>query len=130
VTFERAGSFLSRIERIIAPVLGSAETRSAAVAPPEDDATEREIDAVVAAGDESHDAPVEALPGPAPIPSAADIQRLVCGLTVKRTATGGLVIEAPPETASTLGALFSGIAALLQAAGAPSEEIRLERTDQ
>ena len=130
VTFERAGSFLSRIERIIAPVLGSAETRSAAVAPPEDDATEREIDAVVAAGDESHDAPVDAAPGPAPIPSAADIQRLVSGLTVKHTATGGLVIEAPPETASTLGALFSGIAALLQAAGAPSEVIRLERTDQ
>jgi hypothetical protein len=130
VTFERAGSFLSRIERIIAPVLGSAQTRSAAVAPPEDDATEREIDAVVAAGDESHDAPVDAAQGPAPIPSAADIQHLVCGLTVKRTATGGLVIEAPPETASTLGALFSGIAALLQAAGAPSEEIRLERTDQ
>jgi hypothetical protein len=130
VTFERAGSFLSRIERIIAPVFGSAETRSAAVAAPEDAATEREIDAVVAAGDESHDAPVEALPGPAPIPSAADIQRLVSGLTVKRTATGGLVIEAPPETASTLGALFSGIAALLRAADAPSEKIRLERTDQ
>jgi hypothetical protein len=111
-------------------VLGSAETRSVAVAPPEDDATEREIDAVVAAGDESHDAPVVVAEGPAPIRSAADIQRLVSGLTVKHTATGGLVIEAPPETASTLGALFSGIAALLQAAGAPSEEIRLERTDQ
>jgi hypothetical protein len=119
VTFERAGSFLSRIERIIAPVLGSAETRSVAVAPPEDDATEREIDAVVAAGDESHDAPVDGAQGPAPIPSAVDIQRLVSGLTVKHTATGGLVIEAPPETASTLGALFSGIAALLQAAVAP-----------
>jgi hypothetical protein len=34
-----------------------------------------------------------------------------------------LVIQAPPETASTLGALFSGIAALLQAADAPGEEI-------
>ena len=130
VTFERAGSFLSRIERIIAPVLGPAEIPSAAVAPREDDATEREIDAVVAAGDESRDAPVEAAPGPVPIPSAADIQRMVSGLTVNRTANGGLVIQAPPETASTLGALFSGIAELFHAAGAPREEIRLERKDR
>jgi hypothetical protein len=124
VTFERAGSFLSRIERIIAPVLGPAETPAATVAGPEDDAKEREIDAVVAAGDESHDAPVDAAPGRAPIPSAADIQRMVSGLTVKRTANGGLVIQAPPKAASTLGALFSGIAELLQAAAAPREDIR------
>jgi hypothetical protein len=119
VTFERSGSFLSRIERIVAPALAPAQTRAAAVAAPEDDATEREIDAVVAAGDESRDAPVEAAPGPESIPSAAEIQRLVSGLTVQRTANGGLVIEAPPETASTLGALFSGMAQLLQAAAAP-----------
>jgi hypothetical protein len=77
---------------------------------------------VVAAGDESRDAAVEAAPGPAPIPGAADIQRPVSGLTVKRTANGGLVIQAPPETASTLGALFSGIAALLQAADATGRD--------
>jgi hypothetical protein len=53
---------------------------------------------------------------PEPIPSSADIQRLVSGLVVQRTANGGLVIEAPPETASTLAALFSGMAQLLQAA--------------
>jgi hypothetical protein len=53
------------------------------------------------------------------MPSAATIQRLVAGVTVQRTASGGLVIEAPPETASTLGALFSGMAQLLQAATAP-----------
>ena len=38
---------------------------------------------------------------------------------MQRTASGGLVIEAPPETASTLAALFSGMAQLLQAAAAP-----------
>ena len=73
----------------------------------------------MAAGDESRDAPGAAPPGPEPMPSAADIQRLVSGLTVQRTASGGLVIEAPPETASTLAALFSGMAQLLQAAAAP-----------
>jgi hypothetical protein len=57
MTFERAGSFLSRIERIVAPARAPALTRAAHVAAPEDDATEREIDAVLAAGDESPDAP-------------------------------------------------------------------------
>lgn len=45
-----------------------------------------------------------------------DIQRLVSGLTIQRTAAGGLVVEAPPETASTLAALFSGMAQLFQQA--------------
>ena len=74
----------------------------------------------MAAADESRDAPSVNTPGPEPAPSAADIQRLVSGLTVQRTATGSLVIEAPPETASTLAALFSGMAQLLQAAAAPT----------
>jgi hypothetical protein len=114
VTFERSGSFLSRIERIVAPT--PARAHAAAVAAPEDDAAEREIDAVVAVGDESRDAPGAGPLVPEPIPAAADIQRLVSGLMVQRTANGGLVIEAPPETAATLAALFSGMAQLLQAA--------------
>ncbi len=80
---------------------------------------EREIEAVVAAGDESRDAADATSPGTEPMPPAADIQRLVAALSVQRTATGGLVIEAPPEAASTLAALFSGMAQLLQAAAAP-----------
>ena len=50
--------------------------------------------------------------------AAVTLQRLVAGVTVRRTANGGLLIEAPPDTASTLGALFSGMAQLLQAAAA------------
>jgi hypothetical protein len=46
------------------------------------------------------------------------VQRLVAGVTVQRTASGGLVMEAPPETASTLAALFAGMAQLLKAAAA------------
>ncbi|MQA31573.1 MAG: hypothetical protein GEU82_17355 [Luteitalea sp.] len=115
VAFDRAGSFLSRIERMVAP----AGPRAAAAAAPENDAVESEIDAMVAAGDESRDSPGAAAPVPAPIPSAAEIQRLVSALAVQRTANGGLLIVAPPETASTLAALFSGMAQLLQAAAAP-----------
>src|SRR5438876_2729323 len=53
VAFDRSGSFLSRIERMVTPELTPAQTGAAVVAAPEDDATESEIDAVVAAGDES-----------------------------------------------------------------------------
>jgi len=75
---------------------------------------------VVAAGDESHDVALATIANaPEPADSAAAIQRLVAGVTVRRTASGGLVIEAPPEAASTLGALFSGMAQLLQAAATP-----------
>ena len=118
MAFERSGSFLSRIERIVAPPLVPRHTRAADVGAREEDSAERELEAVVAAGDESRDAPDARCTRPATIPSAADIQRLVSGLTIQRTAAGRLVVEAPPETAATLAALFSGMAQLFQAAAA------------
>jgi hypothetical protein len=121
VAFERSGSFLSRIERMVAPALERAPAaRDVEAADSEDDAAEREIDAIVTAGDESRDASPPAAPEPGPPGFARDVQRLFSGLTVQRTARGGLVIEAPPETASTLAALFSGMAELLQAAAVAS----------
>ena len=42
-----------------------------------------------------------------------EIQIVAINTTVQRTASGGLVIEARAETASTLAALFSGMAQLL-----------------
>jgi hypothetical protein len=116
VAFERSGSFLSRIEQVVAPALPRGPERGAEAAEPEDGPADREIDAIVAAGDESGDAHASAVPEPAPPPSAADVQQLFSGLTVQRTAGGGLVIAAPPETASALAALFAGMAQLLLAA--------------
>jgi SNF2 domain-containing protein/helicase-like protein len=120
VAFARSGSFLSRIERIVTPALEPAPPRGEEAADVEDDQAAREIDAIVAAGDESHDTLPPTVTEPPAAPSATDVQRLFAGLTVQRTARGGLVIEAPPETASTLAALFSGMAQLLQAAAAPA----------
>jgi superfamily II DNA/RNA helicase len=117
VAFERSGSFLSRIEQVVAVALPSAPERGAEAAEPEDGPAEREIDAVMAAGDEARDSRVPTAPELAP--SARDVQDLFSGLKVQRTAQGGLVIEAPPETASTLATLFAGMAQLLQAASAP-----------
>jgi hypothetical protein len=119
VAFERSGGFLSRIERIVVPAipLPAAPGRDAPDA--EDEPAEREVEALVTAGDESRDTLAPAAPEPVPAPWASDVQRLFSGLTVQRTAQGGLVIEAPPEMASTLAALFGGMAQLLQAAAAP-----------
>lgn len=116
VAFERSGSFLSRIEQVVAPALPRVSARDAEAAEPEDGPADRETDAIVAAGDESRDARVPTAPGVAPLPSAPDVERLFSGLTVQRTSGGGLVIAAPPETASTLAALFTGMAQLLRAA--------------
>ena len=116
VAFERSGSFLSRVEGIVAPAISTATARADDASVPDDGATEREIDAVVAAGDESADVAGAATPGTEPMPSAAEIQSLLSGLSFQRTAGGGLVIEAPPGTASALAALFSGMSKLLQAA--------------
>jgi hypothetical protein len=54
-----------------------------------------------------------------PSDSAAALQHLIAGVKVQRTTGGGLIIEGPPETASTLAALFAGMAELLQAVAAP-----------
>jgi hypothetical protein len=111
VAFERSGRFLSRIEQVVAPALPRAPARDAGAAEPEDSPADREIDAIVAAGDESRDAP-----GAAPLPSVPGAERLFAGVTVQRTSGGGLVITAPPETASTLVAVLKAMTQLLRAA--------------
>ncbi len=100
VSFEQSGSFLSRIEKVVAPVAEA----------PQDDAAEREVDALVAAAEESKDR------APEPEAPAVDVAKLFSALKVEKTKAGGLRIEAPPEAASTLAAVFQGFAQLLQTA--------------
>jgi hypothetical protein len=119
VIFERGGGFLSRIERLVGPAMKAAPARPEDVSVSEDDSAERAIEAVVAAGDESRDGLGAAASRPEPLPSHTDLERLVSGLRVQHTASGGLIIEAPPDTASTLAALFAGMAQLLRAVAAP-----------
>ncbi len=57
----------------------------------------------------------------AALPSLGEVRQLFSSLQVRRESSGNIVIEAPPETASTLGALFEGMAALLQAASQPRD---------
>ncbi|MGZ3299936.1 MAG: DEAD/DEAH box helicase, partial [Isosphaeraceae bacterium] len=53
---------------------------------------------------------------PRALPSMGEVRQLFSQLEVRREQNGRVVIEAPAEAASTLSALFEGMAALLQAA--------------
>jgi hypothetical protein len=122
VTFDRGGTFLSRLESIVAPAGGV----TAAAAPgsgPDDISGEAVIDALLEASNEAHDTPAADEVSMTRLPGV-DIERLISGVTVQRTPAGGLTIEAPPETAATLAALFSGMAELLRAAGTPAGPAR------
>jgi superfamily II DNA or RNA helicase len=55
----------------------------------------------------------------AAMPSSGDVREFFSQLRVRREVSGNIVIEAPAEAASTLGALFEGMAALLQSAAKP-----------
>ena len=50
----------------------------------------------------------------AALPAAGEVREFFSQLQVRRAPSGNVVIEAPAEAASTLGALFEGMAALLQ----------------
>jgi hypothetical protein len=55
----------------------------------------------------------------AALPALAEVREFFAQLQVRREASGKVVIEAPAEAASTLGALFEGMAALLQSVARP-----------
>jgi superfamily II DNA or RNA helicase len=107
-----------------------------------DDAVTDPFDAIVEAADESRDlvatpgangngsanAPVSHAPPPTErdasppraeraLPAAGEVRRLFSQLEIRRGPSGKVVIEASEDAASTLSALFEGMAALLQAAG-------------
>ena len=55
----------------------------------------------------------------AAMPSSGEVREFFSQLQVRREVSGKVVIEAPAEAASTLGALFEGMAALLQSVAKP-----------
>ncbi len=122
VRFDRCGSFIGRLEQIIEPVQvpDLPENRDG-----EEDTNvgDREVEGMVGAADESQD--VASAPAPPPsvaaasvpaaaLPSATDVKVLFSALQIRRTERGGISIEAPPEAAATLAALFDGMASLLR----------------
>jgi superfamily II DNA or RNA helicase len=55
----------------------------------------------------------------AAMPASGEVREFFSQLRVRREVSGNIVIEAPAEAASTLGALFEGMAALLQSVAKP-----------
>ncbi len=137
VRFERSSSFFSRLERIIEPARAPEPVVEAS--PEEQASAEREADALVAAAEEGGDAhaaelgPPAAPPagavriGPVPeaepgrLPPASELRGWLSQLRVERRDDGGLAIEAPPEAADGLVALFEGMGRLLREAGRAHE---------
>ena len=126
VRFDRSGSFLARLEQIVEPVQvpDLPENRDGAE---DTDAADREVDGMVGAADESQDVVAAGAAAPsaqvvsapaAVLPSAAEVKSLFSALEIRRTERGGISIEAPPEAAATLAALFEGMASLLRAPAA------------
>ena len=82
---------------------------------------DREVERAIDAGDggDPPAAPARAeIPVAAPasaevVVSARQVEQIFAGLEVRARAGGGLVIEARPETASALLAMFQGMASLL-----------------
>jgi hypothetical protein len=85
------------------------------------------LDLVVAEGDESQDVnisvassvgPESEAGGVAPIPQPEAIRRLFSQLDIRSREDGGVRLEAPPEAAAGLAALFEGLAGLLRQSSA------------
>jgi superfamily II DNA/RNA helicase len=135
VQFDQSSNFLSKVQKFYEPEAAehTASTGNAA---------DEDLDASDAGLDESHDqggtsngeavsvaptVPFEAtaltvsenadLSGStiAAMPSAGQVRQFFAQLKVSRAPGGNVVIEATEESASTLGALFEGMAALLHA---------------
>ena len=149
IQFEQSGSFLSKVQTIYGEqvVASGSTTDDFEIAElPDPDTESDEIDAEVTdpfapmidAGDESlvsiqkeraevggEPASVAATPPLAastPVPSAVDVRDVLSKLKMRREPDGRVLIEAEPEAVSALGALFEGMAAMLQALAKPTEE--------
>jgi hypothetical protein len=128
IRFERSGTFLSRLEKLVEPVTVPDLTDDGGGVPEAETGLDRELNELVSAGDESQDAPppadgqvavpVAAVRAPGALPSGLDVKRLFAQLQIRSSDAGGIIIEAPPEAAAGLAALFEGMAQLLRAPAA------------
>ena len=150
VQFEQSGSFLSRVEKLYdvprtsddSALEEADETSDDGLVYEDDDSVEGEgvdpFEPLIEAGDEAQDAPrpAEVAPEPVSVPSSSarespasstqagdmvDVRQLFSKLKIRKEAGGKVLIEAPEEVASTLSALFEGMAALLQGVSRPAE---------
>jgi superfamily II DNA or RNA helicase len=143
VQFDQSASFLAKVQKLYGSeaIEHAASASEAADEDPDssdadlDDSVTDPFDELIEGADELHDrtatngeaAPFESAPTTVPayadttdsaaaaMPSAGEVRQFFSQLKVSRAPSGNVLIEAPEESASTLGALFEGMAALLHA---------------
>lgn len=122
IRFEAAGSFASRVEKLVDPgVLAQAPQReiTAALADVTDD-VEDEGEAGAAASELAADAPpTSGVQRAEPAAARSPGTDPMAGVRVERTASGGLRIEAAPEAAQWMATAFEAMATLMRSAAAP-----------
>jgi hypothetical protein len=130
VRFDGHASFLRDVERLVAPAPPLAPAALAALPPLDsdssvDDVEDRVFDSGSPKGDaivRRDSAPDPREPHPPPAATAAiGPAALLSSVRVRRTEGGGVSIEAPPEVAASLMALFDGMARLMAQAAAPQD---------
>ncbi len=119
IQFDGAGSFLGAVQAVVDPAAQPADSGGSDVDDVEP-ADDPRVDEVVSSGDERLDPPPAEARGAATLPPVDEVRQLFSQLRVNTRPDGGVVLEAPAEAAQTLGALFSGMAALLEQAAGPS----------
>jgi len=133
--FSGSGRFLDKLEHLVEPVqapdLGEPdEPIDEVVAPGRDGPSPAEEQIVAPSPPTSQQAPGRPVVPRAPVPpdqqsaspilEGSQVKQLLAGIQVERTEKGGLRIEAPPEAAGALAAMFQGMADLLAAAASPA----------
>ncbi|MEO5769845.1 MAG: DEAD/DEAH box helicase [Polyangia bacterium] len=151
IRFDGKTSFLADVERLVGDIPGqanqgqqrglvsetSAEGESEFGSVPDEPSPAPLLDEE-AAGSAAVDSPSEPsrLPEPdlfvsppspevfadAPSPPPSSVGELFGRITSRRTHEGGLILEAPPEAAAELAALFAGMASLMTAMAAPTSK--------
>lgn len=129
VSFERSGSFLSRMDQVLAPAVVPSEPANEAtedVAPMGAGDGDPEVSDAEVLGEQPGSALAQpppavaasAAPAAPHLPgSAASVAELFASIELRPSANGKVVFEAPPEAAAALAAMFQGMAKLLGSAG-------------
>ena len=122
VAFERSGSFLSRIEQVLAPVrvpdLPGVPEKDAEEDAPADDGAELSDDTAddTSSGRASQCAPARTDGDGAGALSAEGVRELFSRIQVRSAPGGKVTFEAPTEAATALAALFEGMARMFSRA--------------
>jgi superfamily II DNA/RNA helicase len=118
VRFERSGSFLSQLQRIVEPLPGGDGTMESDDEEPELEARlEEESEEMVESGK-----PVTISPAEVAASSMNVVRELFAGVAIRRRDDGGITIEAQPGSTQALLCLFEGMAGMLRSANAARED--------